>query len=467
MKKRKTKTHFFKTNFCFFTLLAFVSCLITSVHASETSGRIVTVSSEDGYAWSDNIGWINFDSANGNINISDTGITGYAWSSNYGWINMAPSKGGVMVDASGSLSGYAWGSNVGWINFSGVSINSSGRFLGAATGDTVGTVNFICTSCNVNTDFRPKNYRTASIGGASGGGGGGGGAVGGVGGEIETIVAPTGGFDILINDGAISTDVPSAALTLVGNGNTDLVWISDNADLSPVSQIRYVRNEPSITVPWSLSGTFGKKTVYAKFCTQGGSCSETVSSSIDYVKPGPSVPTTPAVVPTPLAAVPPTPAILTPAIPAPSPAEEQPAQLFDIRLLLDSNVVSKVSDLVARVMFTSFGRIPTPVDMKFTILDANGKEIWNGSDTTTVQTEAVFIRRFFETGELSPGKYRLGLKTIYGQNVEDSFFADFEIKSEKTAPAYWLLGLLIILPIGAFLILIRKKKDEAKKKMEI
>lgn len=463
MKKRKIKIHLFKANLHLFTLMIFISCFVVSARASETNGGIITGSNEEGYAWSDTVGWINFGTANGNISISDTGITGYAWSSNYGWINMAPSNGGVEVDAIGNLSGYAWGSNVGWINFSGVSINSSGRFVGTATGDNVGTVSFNCTNCDVATDFRPRNSRTVSGGGATAGGGG---TIAGGGGGGETIIAPAGGFNILINDGAVSTDLTSATLTLSGNGNTDLVWISDNADLSQVSQIRYDRDAPSVTVPWSLPGEFGKKTVYAKFCTQGGSCSGTVSSSIDYVQPGPSVPTTPAVAPTPLAVIPPT---TTPEVtaPVPGPAEEQPAQLFDIRLLLDNNAVSKVSDLVARVMFTSFGRVPTPIDMKFTILDANGKEIWNGSDTTTVQTEAVFIRRFFEAGELSPGKYRLRLRTLYGQNVEDSFFADFEISSEKKAPAYWLLAIVIALPIGVFFILIRKKKDEEKKKMEI
>lgn len=37
-----------------------------------------------------------------------------------GWINFAPSDGGVTIDpATGSFSGYAWAENVGWINFDG------------------------------------------------------------------------------------------------------------------------------------------------------------------------------------------------------------------------------------------------------------------------------------------------------------------------------------------------------------
>lgn len=45
--------------------------------------------------------------------------TGYAWGENVGWINFNPSGGGVTV-ADSQLTGYAWGENVGWINMSGV-----------------------------------------------------------------------------------------------------------------------------------------------------------------------------------------------------------------------------------------------------------------------------------------------------------------------------------------------------------
>ena len=56
-------------------------------------------------------------------------------------------------------------------------------------------------------------------------------------------------------------------------------------------------------------------------------------------------------------------------ITAPGPAEEFtpraeiPGQLFDIALNIDSAVLGKSSDLVARTQFTSFGTEPTPVNM--------------------------------------------------------------------------------------------------------
>jgi hypothetical protein len=121
-----------------------------------------TIDSTYKYAWSNNMGWINFGTTNGNVHVTSAALTGYAWSENYGWINLAPANSGVKNTTLGVLSGYAWGENTGWINFSGVSINYvTGVFSGTATGDTVGTITFSCSNCRVVTDWR-------------GGGGGGG-----------------------------------------------------------------------------------------------------------------------------------------------------------------------------------------------------------------------------------------------------------------------------------------------------
>ena len=115
--------------------------------------------STSGYAWSNNIGWINFGCDHCNFTVSSTAVTGYAWSDNYGWINFGPATYiSVTNNGSGVLSGSAWGENTGWINFSGVTINSSGEFNGTASGGVVGTIAFTnCgTSCGVTTDWRPS-----------------------------------------------------------------------------------------------------------------------------------------------------------------------------------------------------------------------------------------------------------------------------------------------------------------------
>src|SRR5882724_13233965 len=57
----------------------------TWVLASTTDG---TVDATNRYAWSENLGWIDFGSTAGNVHITDIGMTGYAWGENTGWISL-------------------------------------------------------------------------------------------------------------------------------------------------------------------------------------------------------------------------------------------------------------------------------------------------------------------------------------------------------------------------------------------
>ncbi len=147
------------------------------VFASETNG---TIDSTYKYAWSENIGWINFACDNCNVQITDSAMTGYAWSANYGWKNLNPSTSGVSNNSEGTLSGSAWGENTGWIDFSGVTIDSSGYFSGYASGTVTGQISFNCantSSCGssdfkVRTDWRPVSTRDSGSGAGGGGGAG-------------------------------------------------------------------------------------------------------------------------------------------------------------------------------------------------------------------------------------------------------------------------------------------------------
>jgi len=158
---------FYKFSFVIAVLM--VSALFSCLPADAVFASTGTIDSTYKYAWSNNIGWINFaptgDSGSyAGLTVSDTAITGYAWSPDYGWINFNPSNStctasadcGVKNTTSGVLSGNAWGENIGWINFSGVTINTStGVFSGTATGDVVGTINFSCADnkCKVVTGW--------------------------------------------------------------------------------------------------------------------------------------------------------------------------------------------------------------------------------------------------------------------------------------------------------------------------
>lgn len=84
--------------------------------------------------------------AQGNVTVTDTGITGHAWAEDWGWINFSPTGYGVQNDGAGNLSGYAWGENLGWINFNpthgGVTIDSDGYFSGYAWAENGGWIEF-------------------------------------------------------------------------------------------------------------------------------------------------------------------------------------------------------------------------------------------------------------------------------------------------------------------------------------
>jgi hypothetical protein len=144
-------------------LVLLIGLILPIFFAYATTG---TIDSTNKYAWSNNIGWINFGCTNCNVQVTDSAITGYAWNENYGWIKLNPSTSGVTNTVSGDVGGYAWGENTGWIDFSNVSINTStGNFSGTATGDVVGTISFGCTAtgCPVKTTWRPTNCGNGTI----------------------------------------------------------------------------------------------------------------------------------------------------------------------------------------------------------------------------------------------------------------------------------------------------------------
>lgn len=254
--------------------------------ASATDG---TVDSVYKYAWSENAGWVNFGCDNCNVHITDSGLTGYGWSDNYGWINLNATSSGVTNNGEGQLSGYGWGENLGWINFSGVTIGSSGNFSGMASGTVSGRINFDCSGCQVKTDWRPQSVRTtpAPTPTPSSGGGGGGGL------PPEAYSAPRapeGGFKILINDGALETGSRNVVLALAGGQDARAVWISESPRFPEGFQASYNSSLPQVSAAFTLSEGGGAKTVYAKFCTQWGRCSEIVSDSIIYkIKSAPPV----------------------------------------------------------------------------------------------------------------------------------------------------------------------------------
>src|SRR3989344_8174811 len=121
-----------------------------------------TILSAHKYAWSNNIGYINFE----NVIVGDSALSGYAWSENKGFIKFNPALGGVSNNGAGNLSGSAWGEQLGWIDFDNVSIDgTTGKFSGTATGTLIGTLTFDCGFCDVETDWREADASDESSSG--------------------------------------------------------------------------------------------------------------------------------------------------------------------------------------------------------------------------------------------------------------------------------------------------------------
>lgn len=133
-----------------------------------------------------------------------------------------------------------------------------------------------------------------------------------------------------------------------------------------------------------------------------------------------------------------------------------PAELFDINLEIDDFKVTDISKLASRVIFVSFGRVPTPVDLTFTIKNELGAVVHTEKDDIVVETEAVLTKEF-ENLILPLGKYTLTLETLYNVDVRDEFTQEFEIVEEKTL---WILSVIALFTILSItkLILNRRKR---------
>jgi hypothetical protein len=117
------------------------------------------------------------------------------------------------------------------------------------------------------------------------------------------------------------------------------------------------------------------------------------------------------------------------------PAENQScsvSQLFDIKFELESAEIEYSNELISIIIFYNFGNTSTTVNLTYSILDNNGKEVYNEKGSVTVTTNQI-IRKNFENLNLPRGKYTIVLTTLYNDNVRDEFKQDFEIKSTSSS----------------------------------
>jgi len=209
----------------------------------------------------------------------------------------------------------------------------------------------------------------------------------------------------------------------IESGNDVIIWTRRSAKFATYSRTRDTENNQN-----SSSG--------------GGGSVGTVPSSLLTFYALPPIVTTPIVTPVSSAitttsvnssqsvTVPVTSATTNTVVSAPKDSTK-PTKLFDIGLTIDEPVIASSSDLVAQIQFTSFGSVPTLVDLDYRIENSSGIVLYNLIASTTVETEQI-VRQNFTDLHLDEGNYTLILTTNYGENVRDEFKQVFEVREPKT-----------------------------------
>ena len=65
--------------------------------------------------------------------------------------------------------------------------------------------------------------------------------------------------------------------------------------------------------------------------------------------------------------------------------ESIPAELFDIRMMLDDNYLQSSDEISAVITYESFGRISTPVDLLYTIYSIDGTMVYMEEENIIVR----------------------------------------------------------------------------------
>jgi len=145
-----------------------------------------------------------------------------------------------------------------------------------------------------------------------------------------------------------------------------------------------------------------------------------------------------------------------------------PDQLFDIQLEIDNPQVENIKDLVARVIFESFGTEPTPVELTFFVLNEKGQKVYKSNEEIVVETELVKTKEF-EDIFLPEGEYTLKLTTLYNLDVKDEFLAYFRIIKPQNwlyDQRWYLISLVIIILFFLILLKSQKRKDKKEKRQK-
>ena len=151
-------------------------------------------------------------------------------------------------------------------------------------------------------------------------------------------------------------------------------------------------------------------------------------------------------------------------VPTPEILEKIPEQLFDISVRLEKETIAEASELEAVIVFESFGKVPTLIDLTYTIVNDQKQIVFKDDiETVFVETETV-LRKRFSNLNLLPGSYTLVVKTQYNVDVIDEFSLDFtiveEVKKEILFDNIWFWIWLITLLIAIIIFLFNRFKKQ-------
>ena len=119
--------------------------------------------------------------------------------------------------------------------------------------------------------------------------------------------------------------------------------------------------------------------------------------------------------------------------------ENVPEKLFDIRFSIEDASITYSDDLTTIAIYENFGRVPTTVDLLYTIYSEDGLELYREEGSVEVEVEEIQSKHFRGLN-LPPGKYYFIFQTVYNVDVHDEFRGDFEVLGYDKQFLFRVLG---------------------------
>lgn len=136
-------------------------------------------------------------------------------------------------------------------------------------------------------------------------------------------------------------------------------------------------------------------------------------------------------------------------------------ELFDIDVGLTDDTIEDSRDLTVYMKFINFGEGPSRINIVYSILDWDKKEIYVGMDDKVVYTEESIVKDF-DFLNLPPGKYIVRSEIFYGDNQTAISEKNFEIIEpsvySRIIPV--VIVIFVIISIYSLIYFFKKKRKK-------